>query len=204
MSPTEPSPAINTPASRWGGATSMLFWLVLLVAAALYAGVALAPKVLHWQRWQDHYVRQRYQLVEREEQLDALERMVAALDDDPQFVTDLARLEMDTPQPGTESIPVDAALTHDPRQLSTESSVPPPVTNPPSPWEPWLEVLATQSSLRNGMLAAAAILVIAAFTFLHDGSETLRARRENQPETRLTLREFWQQRYVIRGERTRA
>lgn len=178
----------------WGGVTSILFWLVLLTAAALYAGVALAPKIVQWQRWQQAYVAQRYQLVEQENQVDALRRMVAALDQDPQFVAELVRLELDASAAGEEVIPVDDSLTHDPRTLVTAPShSAPPITT--DPWEPWLLVLSTHDSLRTGLLTAAAILVITAFTFLHDGSETLRAMRENQPESSLTVWEFCRRRY---------
>lgn len=196
MTTTAPAD-VNAPTAWIGGLTSMLFWLVLLTAAAVYSAVALAPKILHWQNWQEVYVRQRYELVDREQQLAALERMVNALDEDPKFIADLARLEMDAPEPGMDSVPVEPELQHDPRQLRAAKSAGLMAT-PPPPWQPWLLVLATQPALRTGLLAAAAILVVAAFTFLHDGSETARARRENLPESKLSLREFWRQRYVTR------
>ncbi len=188
-------PAAHTAgiATWWGGVTSALFWLVLLVAGTMYGGVALAPKVLSWQRTQEIYVAQRYQLVEREEQIDSLERLVTALDQDPQFVAELARLELDTPATGAESISVDDTLVHDPRQVTSSKPAAPFMAVPA--WEPWLTVLATQQSLRTGLLTAAAILVIAAFTFLHDGSETRRAMQENRPESVLSVREFWRRRY---------
>lgn len=194
MSQREPASVDQHPGAGWGGLSSMLFWLVLLVAAALYASVSLAPKILIWQRWQDFYVDQRFQLVEREDQLAALERMVAALEDDPQFVTELARLEIDAPSADAESLRMNAELSHDPRELPTSTSIPRAIETTTS-WQPWLQVLATQASLRNGLLTAAAILVITAFTFLHDGSETLRARQDNLPDSKLSLREFWQKRY---------
>lgn len=179
----------------WGGVTSGLFWLLLLTAAAAYAGVALAPKVVRWQRWQQTYVTQRYALVEQEQQFEALQRMVHALDQDPQFVAELARLELDATAAGEEVIPVDDSLMHDPRTLAITAPLRPrPIT--PGPWEPWLLVLATHEGLRTGLLCAAATLTIAAFTFLHDGSETQRARRENLPETGLTVGEFFRQRYA--------
>lgn len=185
-----------TMSAWWGGVTSTLFWLVLLTAAGLYAAVALAPKIIQWQRWQQVYVTQRYQLLEQEDQLDALQRMVDALDQDPQFVAELVRLELDATTAGEEVIPVDDSLTHDPRITSKAGaqSLPP---MPADPWEPWLLVLATQRSLRSGLLFAAATLVIAAFTFLHDGSETLRAQRENHPDSGLTVWQFFRLRYRV-------
>lgn len=178
----------------WGGVTSIFFWVVLLTAAALYAGVSLAPKIVQWQRWQQVYVAQRYQLVEQENQVDALQRMVTALDQDPQFVAELVRLELDATATGEEVIPVDDSLTHDPRNgvASAVASLPPSM---PDPWEPWLIVLSTHDSLRTSLLTAAAVLVIAAFTFLHDGSETQKAIRANAPESSLSVWEFCRQRY---------
>ncbi len=189
------SPPITT-SGWWGGVTSALFWLLLLTAAALYAGVALAPKIIQWQRWQQMYVAQRYQLVEQENQLEALSRMVDALDQDPQFVAELVRLELDATTAGEEVIPVDDSLTHDPRTMTvtTSRSLPPGAIDP---WEPWLLVLSTHDSLRSSLLAAAATLVIAAFTFLHDGSETQRALRENQPDAGLTVWQFCRLRYCV-------
>lgn len=188
-----PSPPI-TFSAWWGGLTSILFWLILLVAATLYAGVALAPKIIQWQRWQQVYVAQRYQLVEQEDQVEALQRMVQALDQDPQFVAELVRLELDTTAAGEEVIPVDDELTHDPRTVASTMPHGTPLAVA-DPWEPWLLVLATYDSLRTGLLTAAAILVIAAFTFLHDGSETLRALRENHRDSSQTVWEFCRRRY---------
>ncbi len=110
----------------------MFFWLVLLVASAMYASVALAPKILIWQSWQNFYVSQRYQLIEREDQLAAMERMVVALEEDPQFVAELAQLEMEAPPLDAESLRMNGDLSHDPRELPSAPSSPRALSTAPA------------------------------------------------------------------------
>lgn len=179
------------PLSAWWRVTvsSVLFWIVLLVAATLYAAVALAPKILEVQRLSTLYAELQWRLVQSEERADALRRVVAALDDDPQFAAEFARMDLDVSRPSEEVIAVDAALAINPR-LSAHSVE---ATQPMDPLEPVWSVLTNDEPLRRSLLTAAAVLVITAFTFLNDGSETARAAAEGPPPS---VWQRWRRRYV--------
>lgn len=155
-------------AGRAGRGTilSLAFWLCLLSAAGVFAGVTLSPKLLTRQTLAERYREQQFRLLRIEQQVEQLDRVVVALDRDPHFAAQMARLEFDVARPGEELIPVDQALT-----LGTATEQPPPERGrsvEAQSWQPTLERLATDRVLRWQLLAAAAALVVLAFTFLQD------------------------------------
>jgi cell division protein FtsB len=145
-------------------AISLLFWLTLLAAAAVFAAVSLSPKLATYLALCDEFRAQQEELVELEQQHAELERVIAALKNDPQFVAELARLEFDAVRPGEEILSVDSSLTLAPRAGLPRQQRPSTLT---SPWRPWVAVVATSRPLRSTLLLSAAILVLFAFGWLH-------------------------------------
>ncbi|MDZ4688226.1 MAG: septum formation initiator family protein [Planctomycetaceae bacterium] len=178
-------PTGRAPHPVWSGVVSVLFWLFLLTAAGLYAGVSLAPKIVVWREWDRQYQANQMDLVSLETRNGQLEQVVAVLKDDPQFAAEVVRLEFDAQMPGEEVIPVSDSLALNPRAKEAES---PPLTVRAEPWDPWLSALATQQPLRQLLLAIAAGLVIVGFTFLHDH------RSQRGPSVLSALRERYQNR----------
>lgn len=168
-----PPPSVVSGA-RWstffGGLVSLAFWVSLVASAMLFAAVSLAPKLLAWRTLQEQFRSQQTRLLVLEQQTEQLDRVVQALEQDPQFSAELARLEFDALRPGEEVIAVDGSLSLNPivhdrpeARISAQSA---------DPWLPWLKRLAGDEPLRLGLLAAAACVVIVAFTFLHEGLES--------------------------------
>jgi cell division protein FtsB len=173
----------------WSVGVSLAFWLCLLVAGSCFAAVALSPKVVHFQRLNAQYAANQHHLAAVERQALQLAQVVAALREDPAFVEELARVEFDAVRPGEEVIPVEAALKLD-------ASVPaarPASTKAVEPdWQPLLILLATHQELRGALLLSAGVLVILAFTWLHDPGATA------APAVTASSRRSWWQRLRAR------
>lgn len=152
-----------------GVATSLLFWLTLLVAAGLFAAVSLSPKIASYLALCDEYRTQQEELVELERQHAELERVIAALKDDPQFAAELARLEFDAVRPGEEILSVDSSLSLTP---NARAPLPKPRPVVRSPWRPWVGVLASAQPLRKTLLLVAAGLVLFAFGWLREEGDS--------------------------------
>ncbi len=179
--------------SRWtqflAAVSSLGFWLLLLVAAGCFAAVTLAPKMLQTLRLRQTYELRQHQLVAMEDELSTLERVIEALEHDPAYAREMAQLDLEKHPTNEDVLPVEQELRLDPRTTATAFHVaPPPATDP---WEPTLVVLATDTTLRTALLSAAATLLLAAFTFLHDGSRSAGVT----PVPRVTWRDLWRQRY---------
>jgi cell division protein FtsB len=170
-------PTTNAPTLRaW--LTSLLFWFAVLAAAGMYALVALSPKVLAWQeeraRWRENQER----LVWLERKVDYLKQVAQALESDPEFAAELARIELNASRPGDERLPVEGPLTlaadNDRRSevggrrsalpSSDLRPLPSAIRLPPST----LREFAEDAERRRWTLVAAAVLVVIAFTFLQD------------------------------------
>jgi len=162
-----PLPNHETPRSKIGWVASLLFWSCLLLSASLYGAVVLSPKVLtHLDLQNEHYANQ-VRLVSLERQTRYLTDVATALETDAEFVNELARVDFDAVRPGEERIAVDDTLSLQARP--TKLSLPEPASA-----RPWyaslLSVAAHHRQSRRTMLFAAAIIAIAAFTFLQDAS----------------------------------
>jgi cell division protein FtsB len=163
---------------------SAAFWLCLFAAAGLYAAVALAPKFHTYLELKQQHRAGQMELVKLEQQVHYLQKVVNALETEPAFSAELARIDFDASRPGDERIPVDPSLRLDDRSRETE----PPLPLPVSRWyEPFLDPLARNTRLRGGLLAIAAVLVIGAFTFLQE-SQTPAAVRSADGVLRRCLR----------------
>lgn len=184
---------VATSPSRWtqflAAVSSFGFWSLLLVSAGCFAGVTLAPKMLQTLRLRQTYEVRQHQLVALENELATLQRVIEALEHDPDYAREMAKLDLEKPSANEDVVPVDPELRLDPRTAAAATNlVPPPQVDP---WEPTLVVLATDGRLRMALLAAAATLLLAAFTFLHDGTSSLGVT----PVPRVTWHELWQRRY---------
>lgn len=145
---------------------SLAFWGTLLVAGALFAAVSLAPKLQTLADLREAYATNQRRLVALERQADELERVADALEHDPAFAAELAKVEFAAGRPGRERIIVPADL-----RLGAETAPSPVLSASPvrSPLPAFLlEPLATHRGLRFGLLATAATLVLAAFLVLHE------------------------------------
>jgi len=145
---------------------SLAFWGTLLVAGILFAAVSLAPKLKTLGDLREEYAANQRRLVALERQADELERVAEALEHDPAFAAELAKVEFAAGRPGRERIVVPADL-----RLGAETAPSPvpsatPVRSPLPAFV--LEPLATHGGLRMTLLATAATLVLVAFLVLHE------------------------------------
>ncbi len=168
-------PAVIVVGTRYGGRrgsaikgalVSLAFWCSLILAAALFAMASLAPKLVTRETLSRQFQQQQSRLLELELQTEQLGRVVTALELDPEFAAEIARLEFDAMRPGEEVIAVDAALQLTPVSRHAASS-PRPADEEHS-WQPRVNQFAADAQLRQGLLVVAAILVVVAFTFLQD------------------------------------
>jgi hypothetical protein len=150
----------------WGA--SLAFWLCLIVSAGLYAGVALSPKLWMYLNLRSEHNRQQARLVAIEQQINYMKRVGDALESESQFASELARIDFDAVVPGDEHIAVDVSLT-----LAAPLSGPPEAAGPAQlPWYSFaIRPLATHRKLRAIVLALSALIVIGAFTFLHESTQ---------------------------------
>ena len=161
-------PAIDPPDHLQDSATpswtvSLCFWATLVVAAGIYAAVALAPKFCVWNQVRLEYRRNVAQLVELENDVAYLERVEVALETDPEFRDRIVGVTQPVSN-DEEFIPVSGSLLfgHEEHHESIAQS-------PSMPAYHALTVqLASHSTLRRILLICAALLTIFAFTFLND------------------------------------
>ncbi len=152
---------------------------MLLTAATLFAAVSLAPKLVTVRTLSLQHHHQQLRLLHLEHQAEQLERVVLALEQDPQFSAEIARLEFDAQRPGEELLPVDDRLQLTPVGQTVWKPVPAALAD--DPWLPSLLRLTTDETLRLGLLTASAAIVLVSFTFLHD---TTAPRPATRPEPR--------------------
>ncbi len=155
--------AVQPDNSHSGRFVSLLFWFCLAVAAGLYAACVLAPRVVVWAELQAQSVRNQTELISLERQVQQLARVAHALERDPSFAAELARVELHAARPGGTRIPLPPSLGFDPRAPRTVEVV-------AEPFEPWFlpaaRLVATDATLRWKILGVAAALLLFAFVFL--------------------------------------
>lgn len=161
----------STPASeRDDWRMAFTFWGVLVVAGALFATVTLAPKLHTIAEQKADYAANQRRLVELERRADELERIAEAIEHDPAFAAELAKVEFTAGRPGDERIAL-----HQELQLGGGQAVAPAAvaaTGPnPAAWSippMLLAPLATHAGLRVMLLSIAALLTVSAFVLLND------------------------------------
>lgn len=151
--------------SRHAWMISVLFWLSLFAAALLYASVALAPRLLNYLRLKAEFHANQVRLVALEKQVGYLDKVAHAMEHEPEFREELARVDFGAARPGDERIAVDPLLTLDARVETSSGKT----ASTSSPWYgPLLQHLADNDQLRSILLGGSALTVIIAFTFLQD------------------------------------
>lgn len=148
--------------ASWLG--SVVGWMCLFLAAASYGAVHLSPRLLTMVKLQHEFDTNQLRLVLLENQLQELDRMAQALEQDPEFAAAMARSEFTADRPGEQRIAVEPHLTQQPHDLSPQLEVP----EPPWPWyTPLLKLVVDYRPLNTGLLVAAAFLILFAFVPLH-------------------------------------
>lgn len=155
----------TTPEGRFGWVSSIAFWVCLSFSAALYAAVSLAPKLLTCvELGQQQHVNQ-LRLVALEEDDRRVERIIAALKDDPRYARELARQDF-AAEPSSEEnrIHLDPELSVEARPAAPQVEV----QEPELPWyTPFVALVARDTGLATSLLIVAAVVVVYAFAFLH-------------------------------------
>ncbi|MBC8113385.1 MAG: hypothetical protein H7062_03340 [Candidatus Saccharimonas sp.] len=158
----------NSPTETVSGLiVSLLFWFCLLLAASLFAAVALAPKLAETLRLRDLYTTNQLKLVSVERQNEQLQSVVDAIQNDKDFATEMTRIEFDAVRSDEEIIPVAADLKLETRGIQTPRAQP---VIPRAWYQPWLTLLTENDSLRSMLLGAAAVLVVVSFTWFQPAS----------------------------------
>lgn len=147
------------------GFMSFAFWIALFFAAGLYALVALSPRIYTHALLTQQVQTLQLELLELQDQDAEVEKMIAALNHDPQYARELAMMDLQPIQPGEERIPVSEDLVIQPAtELRTESHAPPDL--------PWYTVIfstiARSQQIGNTLLMISAAVVVYAFALLHD------------------------------------
>ena len=178
--------------SRRTWMVSLGFWLCLLCAAGLYAVAALAPGWSAVLMLRDDYDRNQRQLVALERRTGYLGQVVRALETDPDFAAELARVDFDAARPGEEQIPVGPELM---LHASPSQAVPGVKTERRS-WPRWmLNLGAHNGTVRSVILGLSVLLVLFAFTLVPNPY-----RQPDDSTTSIGWRTRLIQRYTLRSE----
>jgi hypothetical protein len=148
----------------WG--MTLAFWGVLLVSATIFAAVSLAPRFRTLSTLRARYAENQLRLVELERQAIELEKVAQALQGDPAFAAELAKLEFAAERTGDERIDVSEDL-----QLGAGLQRPRIAANvrvPNTRLVPLVELLAGNSFVRTLLLTFAGLLAAGAFLLLND------------------------------------
>jgi hypothetical protein len=139
---------------------------MLLAAGTLFATVALAPKLKTLADLDAEYATNQLRLVELERQSIELEKVAQALEHDPAFAAELAKLEFSSGGIAGERIAVPEDLRLGATDIP-ETATPPAPPRSPLPQE-ILAPLAASRGLRLTLLATSATLALFAFVLLNE------------------------------------
>jgi hypothetical protein len=154
--------ASQEPRQSW--LISLAFWLCLFAAAGLYATVTLSPKLMAFLVLDRDYRLNQWRLVRLEQDVARLQKVIEAQTNDPAFMREQVRSDLDVADSNEQRIPVESYL-----QLNIESpNTGPPAANADLPrYAALLEFVARSPHIGNALLGAAAILVLYAFARLY-------------------------------------
>ena len=136
---------------------------MLLISAAIYGSVAVAPRLSAWIDIRHDYITNAHQLKALETEVDYLERVRDALQSDPEFVQRLASASIAKETGHGEMIPVSGSLIFGSEDQLYERM--PEIA--PLMGSAVVQVLARDHRLRSSLLVVAGVLVIFAFTVLN-------------------------------------
>ncbi len=160
--PLVANPASHEPRQSW--LVSLLFWLCLFTAAALYATVILSPKLLAFLVLDREYRMNQWKLVSLERQVAHLQRVIDAQTNDPAFMREQARSDLGMADLDEQRIPVEAHLRLNIESGNSGLSA----TQAELPrYAVLLDFVARSHRVGNALLGAAAILVLYAFSRLY-------------------------------------
>ena len=161
----ESKPPVPEKSTGGSWVIALLFWAILLMAAACYGLVALSPKLTSYLHLRNEHYQNQVQLVKLERKAGYLRKVTHALEHDPQFAAEQARVELHAEREGEERIAVDESLFFSPDADFDVSKYPASIL----PWYlPLLDVFAADEKMRRGLLIAAALMTVFAFTFLQE------------------------------------
>ncbi|MEP3480953.1 MAG: hypothetical protein ABJZ55_17025 [Fuerstiella sp.] len=158
---------------------SLSFWGTLLVAAAIYASVALAPKFCVWNRVRLQQHQNAERLATLESEVGYLERVEKALATDPEFRSRASGSSTKTDSK-SELIPVSGNLLFGNHAVPIETS--PQLATIPL-YHSLAELLATDRSLRTSLLALTTFLALFAFAILNDAGTDLVVAGKNAAQS---------------------
>lgn len=158
------SPPTPEEVSTFQWIISLMFWGQLLLAAAIYAAVALAPKLVTLIELRNEHLITQSQLVWLEQQVEELRQVTEALENDPRILQELARLDLDAARPGESRLELDSDLMLQSR-ITEERPLVPDVTR--RWYEPIIHAFALNQNLRSVALLSAIALILISFTFFH-------------------------------------
>ncbi|MEZ6058457.1 MAG: hypothetical protein R3C01_17285 [Planctomycetaceae bacterium] len=149
-----------------GSLLSIAFWGTLVVASGLFAIVVLAPRVVAHASLEREFYTAHRELVTIQQEVRHLERVERALKEDPRFLAEVARQELDAGRSHDLLLSVGSELQFDARLPQLDDDLPEYV-------EPWyvhpLTALNADAALRQQLCLIAAGLLIFGFVLLHDG-----------------------------------
>jgi hypothetical protein len=158
---------------------ALSFWCSLLIAAGLFAVLALAPKLRTYHRLSREYEGLHRQLVSTERRTESLAKVADALEHDPAFASELARINFDA-SPAEERIPVGPQLS-----LAAWDSEPANTDIRPAPAVlldgPLLDTLSEDRAVRIPLMAASSLLILVAFAFCGQNTAAERDGTSEQP-----------------------
>ena len=172
---------------------ALSFWCSLFLAAGLFAVLALAPKLRTYRELAHEHEGLESQLVVTERRTEALAKVADALEHDPQFAAELARVNFDAA--GSEQrIPVGPQLSLAAWDSNPSASEGEHQSSPTSVLDsPLLDRLADDRGVRAPLMAASSILVLLAFALCGDSSPA-RAASESEA-SRVGIRGWLADRY---------
>jgi hypothetical protein len=172
-------------------AASLAFWCSLLIAAGLFAVLALAPKLRTYHQLSRDYQGLHRQLVSTERRTESLARVADALQHDPDFASELARINFDAPKT-EQRTPVGPQLSL--TAWDSDSTVDTEVR--PSPAVlldgPLLNALSDDRTVRVPLFAASSLLVVVAFGLC---GQTVANRCKESERTQIGIRGWLADRY---------
>lgn len=157
----------TTDQQRPDTAAAPLFWLCLVIAAALYAPCVLADRIVAWSELQRKHQSNQASLIAAQQQVLHLQRVADALESDPEFAAQLARADLGAAPDGATVIDLPPEFNHDPRRLPSAAAIEPPI----DPWYlPPMRWIAADANLRRNLLLAAAGVFLFGFLVFREGA----------------------------------
>lgn len=159
--------AAEMPHATASWVVSLCFWMTLVLAAVIYSGVALSPKLAEWISAREQFAGNAAQLVQLENDIEYLERVKDALESDPQFAFRLAEASMPEPNTQGEIVPVATELLYGGLTVTTPLSAEAADARRSGTARVVFH-FASHQTHRQLLLVTSVLLTVLGFTFLND------------------------------------